>query len=102
MPLGSVLRRWFGGGATEREAPEAEAVEYNGYTIQPAPRAQGGQYLTAGVIRKTFPEGEREQLFIRADTHVSHEQACRHALLKGRQLIDEQGDRLFRDDRHPA
>lgn len=102
MALGSLLRRWFGAAATEDRAPEAEAVEYNGYTIQPTPRSQGGQYLTAGVIRKTFSEGEREQLFIRADTHASHEQACQHALLKGRQLIDEQGDRLFREDRHPA
>lgn len=96
-----LLRRLFGGADTA-EAPTSETVDYNGYTIQPTPRAQGGQYLTAGVIRKTFADGEREQVFIRADTHASHDDACQHAIRKGRQLIDERGDDLFRDDRHPA
>ncbi len=95
------LSKLFGGGESAPE-PAGEEVEYNGYTIRPTPRSQGGQFLTAGVIRKHFPDGEREQVFIRADTHASHEDACQHAIRKGRQLIDEQGDRLFRDDQHPA
>lgn len=95
-----LLQRLFGGGTAE--TPVGETIEYNGYTIQPTPRPQGGQYLTAGVIRKAFADGEREQTFIRADTHASHEDACQHAIRKGQQLIDERGDTLFRDDRHPA
>ena len=33
--------------------------------------------------------------FVRADTHGSADQAHDFAIVKGRQIIDEQGDRLF-------
>lgn len=72
-------------------------TDYQGYTIRPTPKAQGGVFLTAGVISKTFPEGVREQSFIRADTHVSHADACAHAIQKAQRIIDEQGDALFSD-----
>ncbi|MDX1607131.1 MAG: HlyU family transcriptional regulator [Candidatus Competibacterales bacterium] len=96
----SLWRRLFGGGA-KPGGPVAETVEYKGYAIRPAPRARQGQYLIAGVISKAFPGGEREQWFIRADTHPGHEEACQHAIQKARQLIDERGDELFRDDDRP-
>lgn len=93
-----LLHRLFGSGSAE---PPGEAVEYNGYRIRATPRSQGGQYLTAGVISKDFPDGEKHQSFIRADTHASHEDACQHALRKAQQLIDEQGDKLFHDAERP-
>lgn len=92
MGIGSFFRKLVGPGGAEKTAA---AVEYEGYTIQPAPKSQGGQFLTAGVISKAFPDGVREHRFIRADTHTSHDAACEHAVFKARQIIDEQGDKLF-------
>ena len=82
------------GGSSGKELV-GEAVDYQGYKIRPAPRSQGGHYVTAGVISKEFSDGLKEQTFIRADTHTSHEAACDHAISKARQIIDEQGDKLF-------
>lgn len=42
-------------------------------------------------------DGEaKEHKFIRADRHASMEDAVTFSLAKGRQIVDEQGDRLFR------
>ena len=91
------LSKLFGGGGGETAAPSAEAIEYKGFQIQPAARRQGGQWLTAGVIRKEVDGEMREHSFLRADTHASQQDADDFALVKGRQIIDEQGDRLFKD-----
>ncbi len=37
----------------------------------------------------------KEQRFIRADRFTSLEDAANHAIIKGKQVIDEQGERLF-------
>ena len=86
------------GGGEAAEQGAGEAVEYKGFEIRPAPRKEGSQWLTAGVISKQFPEGTKEEPFIRAETHGSREQAESFAVTKGKQIIDEQGDRLFRGD----
>ena len=88
-----ILSKLFGSGAKPQQ--KAETVEYNGYQIEPRPLSQGGHYVTAGVIRKDFADGAKEQEFIRADTHTSFDDACVHAVRKAQQIIDEQGDRLF-------
>lgn len=96
--LTGFLRRILssdGGGAGEPES--GPPVDYNGYAIRPAPRRQGSQWLTAGVIAKTFPEGVKEHSFIRAETHGSKEAADAFSLTKAKQIIDEQGDHLFKD-----
>ena len=89
--LKSLWQRLAGGGATE-----AEAVPYNGYLIRPTPFARGGGYQTCGVITKEIAGELKEHRFIRAETHASFEGASEFSLAKARQLIDEQGDRLFR------
>jgi hypothetical protein len=86
-----ILKRLFGGGGAERHEP----VEYNGYRIRPAPFAAEGQYQTAGIIEKDFPDGAREHHFIRAERHMSVEEAVSFAVTKGKQIVDEQGDRVF-------
>lgn len=100
MGLGDALKRLFGGGGGDAAAdavPDRNAmVEYNGFRIIPAPRRQGGQFLTAGVIEKDDPEGTKEHAFVRADTHASEDDAKVFTVRKAKQLIDEQGDRLFR------
>jgi hypothetical protein len=63
--------------------------------IQPAPRKQGAQWLTAGTISKDGPDGRREVEFIRSDMFAARDDAETCALMKGRQIIDEQGDSVF-------
>ena len=95
----SLFSKFFGGGGGDKAggAKEGEAVEYKGFRIHPAAQAQGSQWLTAGVIRKEVDGAMKEHRFVRADTHASPDSANDFAVVKGRQIIDEQGDGLFRD-----
>jgi hypothetical protein len=95
MGLMDALRNLFrpGGGAAEAAA---QAIEYHGYRITPAPQRQGSGWNTAGVIAKTFDDGVKEHRFIRVDTHASKDDAIAFSITKAQQIIDEQGDRIFR------
>ena len=75
--------------------PPLDAVEYNGFRIRPEPYQAAGGFQTAGVIEKDFPDGTKEHRFIRAETHAGREDAANFAVSKGKQIIDEQGDRIF-------
>lgn len=96
MRLGELLGRLFGGGRSGETPDPASAIEYRGYRIFPMVRPQGGQYLTCALIEKDFPDGPKRHELIRADTHASPDDAKAFAIHKARQVIDEQGDRLFR------
>lgn len=97
MGILDTLRGLFAGGAAKGGTEVVgEPVEYNGYTIQAAPQRQSSGWNTAGVIKKEFPDGMREHRFIRVDTHTSQDDAVAFSVLKAQQIIDEQGDRLFR------
>lgn len=94
--LTQLLRRLVG--AERKGGPDAsagQAVDYEGYTIHPAPRREGSRWLTAGVITKPFGEEVREHHFIRAETHGSKQAADAFAIVKAKQIIDELGDNLF-------
>lgn len=97
--IGGFFKGLFGGGRPAEgggaAATVGEAVEYKGYTIHPAPRQSGSQWLTAGVIRKRFDSETKEHAFIRADTHASKDDAAAMAVEKGKRIVDEQGDRMF-------
>jgi hypothetical protein len=54
-----------------------------------------GQYQTAGIIEKNFPDGPKQHRFVRADTHHNRDDAAAFAILKAKQIIDLQGDRMF-------
>ena len=83
------------GGAKGEETP-GEAVLYEGYSIHPAPRQESGHWLTAGVITKAFDGGEtKEHHFIRAETHGGKSEAEDFSIVKGKQIVDEFGDRMF-------
>ena len=98
MALGGLIKRLFGGGEGGSSGPgpdRSKAVEYKGFVIIPAPRPHGGQYLTAAVIEKSTESGARTHELVRADTHASADDASSFAIQKAKQVIDEQGDRLF-------
>ena len=92
----SLLSRLFGGKSgkpDEAATPEpAGAVEvYKGFRITPRPIREGGQFRVAARIEKDGRGHDR----IRADTTSSLDDATKLSLSKARQMIDEQGERLF-------
>jgi len=85
-----------GGGSAPAEAPRRDAVEYKGFRIRPAPYAATGGYQTCGVIEKDAPDGGvKEHRYVRAETHPSEDEAAAFAIAKGKQIIDQQGERMF-------
>ena len=96
MGLGDVFGKLFGGGGGESATEETgEAVEHEGYTIVPQPIREGGQYRTAGLIRREIGGELKEARFIRADNSSDRQGAMDHSVRKAKQIIAEQGERLF-------
>lgn len=98
ISLKGLFARLTGSGGPAREEPAAEGIPYKDYVIRPAPFADGGQYQTAGIIEKEIDGIRREQRFVRAEKHLGKTDAADFAVMKAKQIIDEQGDRLFRTD----
>ena len=97
--MASFWKRLFGGGAPAETGPvtPAAVIEHEGYTIRAEPyRAEGGQFQTAGTVTREVAGETKEHRFVRADRFATIEDAADFALVKGRQLVDEQGDRMFR------
>ena len=97
----SFWKRLLGFGSSEPKDPgpakPAAEVEHRGFTVRAEPyRAEGGQYQTAGTVLKEVEGAVKEHRFIRADRFPSQDDATEFSLQKGRQLVDEQGERLFR------
>jgi hypothetical protein len=91
MPFWSRL---FGSRSDAAPAP-AEAEAYKGFRLIPGPIREGGQYRVAARIEKEVDGAVLSHQLIRADTMASLDEATRISAAKARQLIDEQGDRLF-------
>jgi hypothetical protein len=92
----SFWKSLFGGSSSSASDAKASApVEYNGFTIRAAPYKAEGQYQTAGAITKDVGGVAKEHKFIRADRHASYDDAVEFSLAKARQIIDQQGDRIF-------
>jgi hypothetical protein len=92
--LKALWRRLTGGSGADADTG-GEAVNYNGYRIHPAPYPRNGQYQTCGTIEKEVAGETKQHRFVRAETHPSREGAVAFAISKAKQMIDEQGDRLF-------
>jgi hypothetical protein len=93
----SFLKSLFGfGDQGSRKAATAKQAEHKGFVIEAQPYRAGGLYQTAGVISKDVDGVRKEHKFIRADAFTTRDEAADFALSKGRQLIDEQGDALFK------
>jgi hypothetical protein len=93
----SFLKKLFGLGRKQSGQPAATAkqAEHKGFTIEARPYREGGGYQTAGLISKDVDGVRKEHKFIRADCFTTLDEAADFALYKGRQIVDEQGDRLF-------
>lgn len=93
----SFLKKLFGGGASSQAAPTApkRQIEYNGFVIAATPYKEGGQWQTCGMVTKTVNGEAKQHRFVRADRFADEEAAADHAILKGQQIIDQLGERVF-------
>jgi len=97
MGLSEVFGKLFGSAKSgvAETAEAADAIEYEGYTIVAAPIKEGSQYKTAGSISLEVEGDVRTAQFIRADNHADRQSAVTHSEGKARQIIDEQGEKMF-------
>lgn len=90
----SFLKKLFGGGAPKASEPPP-STEHAGYTIRATPFQEGGQWQLCGEIEKEIGGERKIHRFIRADRFPGKDDAVEMAFMKGRQIIDQSGDRLF-------
>ncbi|HWD13117.1 HlyU family transcriptional regulator [Pseudochrobactrum sp. sp1633] len=96
----SFLKRLFGLGSSDAAGSKAQAEpvssEHKGFVILATPFPEAGQFQTCGLIRKEIDGEMKEHKFIRADRFATMDDAVNITLIKARQIIDEQGEGLFR------
>ena len=92
----SFFKKLFGGGGTAAAPKPVKSAEHKGFNIEARPYKEGGQFQLAGVISKEIDGTRKEHAYVRADRFTSLEEAADIALVKGRQIIDEQGENIFR------
>lgn len=91
MPLWS---RFFGG-KPAKEPASSPIEEHKGFRITPTPIREGGQYRIAAQIEKEVGGVPRVHRLVRADMVATPDEARALSVGKARQMIDEQGERLF-------
>lgn len=93
----SFFSKLFGGGqdAASGEPKILGQEDYKGYEITAIEMKQGSEFILAGNISKTINDELKVKKFVRADRLTSAEQASETALRKAKQIIDQEGDRLF-------
>ena len=89
----SWLSRLFGQG--DAPGKSAEPVVYQDFAIFPEPIRDGGKWRVGARIEKEIAGELKTHQLIRADTLESEEAAIEVSTRKAKQVIDEQGERLF-------
>ncbi len=98
----SFWKNLFGGGggsgATGKSIEPAVVAEeaYKGFTVKSLIMPVGSEYQLAGLIEKEIDGELKSYKFVRADRFSSKEDVVSFALAKGRQIIDEQGEGIYR------
>lgn len=93
----SFLSKLFGGGGAPKSGgPRVLGTEeHGGFVIRAIEMRAGGEFQLCGEVEKEIGGQVQVHKFIRADRLPSADQAASASLAKGRQIIDEQGERLF-------
>ena len=91
----SILSRLFGGGA-KPEVPEETTETYKDFRIFAAPQTDESGYRVAARIEKEIDGEVKVHQLVRADTARSLDEANALSIRKAKQMIDEQGERIFR------
>jgi hypothetical protein len=96
----SFWKKLFGGGSAEQSAPAGDKSlgeeAYKGFTIKAIEMRAGAEYQLAGTIEKDIGGELKTYKFIRADRMGNKDDLVALALSKGRQIIDEQGEGIYR------
>lgn len=95
----SFWKNLFGGGSSSAE-PAGDKVlgedSYKDFLIKAIEMKAGSELQLAGTIEKTVGGELKTYRFVRADRMSSKDDLVALALSKGRQIIDEQGEGIFR------
>jgi len=95
----SFFKKLFGGGSAASE-PAGDKVmgeeSYKGFLIKAIEMKAGGELQLAGLIEKEIGGELKSYRYIRAERMTSREDLVALALMKGRQIIDEQGEQIYR------
>ena len=93
----SFLKKLFGGGSAGGSTEPGAATEtYKDFRITPTPTKDGGAYRVGALIEKDVDGETKRHTLIRADTLQGLEDAQAASLRKAKQVIDEQGERIFK------
>ncbi|MHA6297513.1 HlyU family transcriptional regulator [Devosia sp. CAU 1758] len=95
----SFFKKLFGGGAASSE-PSGDKVmgeeSYKGFVIKAIEMKAGAELQLAGLIEKETGGELKSYRYIRAERMTSRDDLVALALAKGRQIIDEQGEQIYR------
>ncbi|KKB10092.1 HlyU family transcriptional regulator [Devosia chinhatensis] len=95
----SFFKKLFGGGSASQE-PQGDKVlgeeSYKGFQIKAIEMKAGSELQLAGLIEKEIDGETKSYRFIRADRMSSVDDLIALALSKGRQIVDEQGNGIYR------
>jgi hypothetical protein len=95
----SFWKNLFGGGSSSAE-PEGDKVlgeeSHKGFLIKAIEMKAGSELQLAGTIEKEVSGELKIYRFVRADRMTSRDDLIVLAIAKGRQIIDEQGEAIFR------
>lgn len=90
------VKRLFSGKDSAKTEPKVvSSAHYNNFEIRAAPVKDSNGWRVTGTVVKEIDGTLKEHYFIRADSCPDIESAAALTLRKARQLIDEQGDRIF-------
>jgi hypothetical protein len=95
----SFWKNLFGGGSSSAE-PVGDKVlgeeSHKGFLIKAIEMKAGSELQLAGTIEKEIGGELKTYRFVRADRMSSRDDLIVLAISKGKQIIDEQGEAIFR------
>lgn len=91
----SWFSKLFGSDSGGGDPDTAASETYKDFEITPTPMKEAGGYRIAATITKTVDGVEKTHHLVRADTINSLDDAVKASVGKARQIIDEQGERMF-------
>ena len=71
-------------------------IEHSGFKIQATPYPEAGQYQACGIVSKEVDGTHKEHRFVRADRFATLDEAAEFSITKGRQIVDQSGERIFK------